>query len=232
MTFLGFDRAAITLLSELPRFGKTEYAKHSELLSAGLREPGLQLIQAVAEAVDPSLTADRHTSVSPLHRDLRFAAIGTPHYKDHLLLTTWEGREKKIAPTLWIRIDSEFIGFASGIAMSPEIRERWRLAVGGPQGQAFAQQIAVLQKAHSEHEFEAVGDTLKRVPPPWDEKHPRADLLRMNRLQVRFRERIPKVIDRPAFAEWCEQRLLSLIPVHRWLVTELAGRGVLHDESR
>ena len=73
-------------------------------------------------------------SVSPLHRDLRFAPEGAPRYKDHLLLTAWEGADKRTAPMFWIRVDAHRAGFASGIGFTPESRDRWRDAVGGDAG--------------------------------------------------------------------------------------------------
>lgn len=38
--------------------------------------------------LDADLTVEPRASVSPLHRDLRFAPAGSARYKDHLLLTT------------------------------------------------------------------------------------------------------------------------------------------------
>ena len=90
---------------------------------------------------DADLSVVRRSSVSPLHRDLRFAPAGAKRYKDHLLLTTWSGKDKKLSPTLWIRIDSDRIGFASGLGFDPKQRERWRAAVGGEAGARLARAI-------------------------------------------------------------------------------------------
>jgi hypothetical protein len=38
---------------------------------------------------------------------------------------------------------------------------------------------------------DVAGAPLKRIPSPWDANHPRADLLRMNSFQIRFREKLP-----------------------------------------
>ncbi len=223
MTFSGFDPRAVALLAKLPQLDEAQYGEARELLAEGLRAPGVALIEAVADALDAALTVDRRRSVSPLHRDLRFAAPGTPRYKDHLLVTAWQGPDKKTAPTLWIRVDAESVGFASGVAFTPQIRARWREAVGGQPGEALAEHIAALTKAHRRHEFDVAGDQVKRVPKPWDESHPRADLLRLTGFQARFREPLPAAIAKPAFAGWCAKRLNDLLPVHAWLVAELSG---------
>jgi uncharacterized protein (DUF2461 family) len=226
VSFGGFDPRAVELLAELPGLDERQYAEVRDLLAQGLRTPGAALIDAVAETLDTNLTVDRRSSVSPLHRDLRFAPPGTPRYKDHLLLTTWQGPDKKIAPTLWIRIDTDSVGFASGMAFTPDLRTRWRETVGSQPGQDLADRISLLTKKHRRHEIEVAGEQIKRVPKPWDDKHPRAGLLRRTGFQIRFREPLPGVVDKPAFAAWCVKRLQDLLPVHAWLVAELAcGKG-------
>lgn len=218
MTFTGFDPAAIALLTQLPDWDAHQYATHKVELAAGLTKPGLALIQDVTSRLDADLTVTSRSSVSPLHRDLRFAPEGSPRYKDHLLLTAWEGADKRTSPTLWIRLDSERAGFASGIGFTPEIRERWRAAVGGDKG---AELRAVLERLIAAREIDIAGSEVKRVPTPFDAEHPRADLLRKTGFQVRFTEDLPDAIDGPSFAGWCTERLQALLPVHHWLTRRL-----------
>ena len=141
MTFAGFDRAAVALLADFPKFDASTFAEHRVAITTGLVEAGTSLIHEVAERLGAGLTVVPRSSVSPLHTDLRFAAPGAARYKDHLLLTTWHGVDKKMAPTLWIRIDATSVGFASGIPFTPEIRDRWRRAIAGPRGAALARSI-------------------------------------------------------------------------------------------
>lgn len=221
MTFTGFDPAAVALLPQLPQLDASDYDGVKDQLASGLRAPGAALMEAVAVQLGPKLTVGR-ASVSPLHRDLRFAKAGTPRYKDHLLLTTWEGKDRKTSPMLWLRIDAESVGFASGVMFTPATRERWRNAVGADSGATLAKHLAALEKKHRRHGFDIAGDQLARVPKPWPADHERADLLRRTGFQVRFMEPHPKRIDTPAFAAWCTQRLGELWPVHRWLVDHVA----------
>lgn len=220
MTFEGFDRAAVALLARLPDMSADEYADHKAQLAAGLTKPGAALIGAVADRLDADLTVVPRSSVSPLHRDLRFAPDGAARYKDHLLLTTWEGDDKKSSPMFWIRVDAARVGFASGIAFSPAIRERWRESVGGEAGAELA---AELERLVVEHGADVAGDQVKRVPVPFDADHPRADLLRHTAFQVRFAEPLPALIGTPELADWCVARLGELLPVHRWLVANVAA---------
>ncbi len=217
--FQGFDPEALALLPDLPGLDRDGYAARRDLVVEGLTRPGLALVTEVAVRLGRDLTVSPRGSVSPLHRDLRFAAAGAPRYKDHLLLTTWEGPEKRTAPTLWIRVDGRSAGFASGMSLAPPARDRWRRAVAGGGGGELAH---VLDGLVGDRGAEVAGDLLARVPRPHDADHPRADLLRRTGFQVRFADPLPDVVDRPELVDWCLDRLGALLPVHRWLVEEVA----------
>jgi Conserved hypothetical protein (DUF2461) len=218
MSFNGFDPAAIALLDRLPQMSVDEYAANKTLLATGVTQPGTALIADVADRLDADLTVGSRSSVSPLHRDLRFAPAGAARYKDHILLTTWEGADKKTSPMFWIRVDSTRAGFASGIGFTPSIRERWRVTLGGHAGEELAEELAVLKRLRA---AEVAGDQVKNVPAPFDADHPRADLLRHTVFQVRFVDDLPDSASSPDFADWCVDRLTALLPVHRWLLANL-----------
>lgn len=220
MSFDGFAPTAVALLAELPGWDADEYAARKAELTAGLVRPGGELIVAVAERLDADLTVAARSSVSPLHRDLRFAPEGAERYKDHLLLTTWEGVDKKASPILWIRLDAVSVGFASGIGFSPAVRDRWRETVAGPAGERLATQLAEL---FDRRDADVAGGEVERVPRPWDGDHPRAHLLRKTGFQVRFAEPMPATVGDATFVDWCTERLAELLPVHHWLVRELTG---------
>lgn len=221
MSFTGFDPGAVAVLASLPAMSAADYDQHKHDLKRGVVEPGLELIRDVAGRL--GLTVSPRSSASPLHRDLRFAPTGTPRYKDHLLLTAWQGADKKSSPTIWIRIDANKVGFASGIAFTPAIRERWRSEVGARRGSALADAIDALV---SERSAEVAGEQLKRVPAPFAADHPRADLLRRTGFQIRFVEPLPDGIAAPSFVDWCVERARRLMPVHGWLAANLTdGTG-------
>jgi hypothetical protein len=163
---------------------------------------------------------ESRSSVSPLHRDLRFAPAGSPRYKDHLLLTTWEGLDKRTSPTLWIRIDAHQAGFASGLGFTPQLREQWRAAVGGESGATLATDLAHLVERRR---AEIAGERTKGVPAPYGTDHARADLLRLTSFQVRFTDELPDKIAPARFVDWCAEGLDELLPVHRWLVAHIAA---------
>jgi len=195
------------VLARLPQLDAAGYAMRRGRIQGGIVEPARALVDEVARAIKVQLTTARG-SVSPLHADLRFAPAGSPRYKDHLLLTAWHGTDEKSGPTLWIRIDSRAIGFASGIALTPAGRDRWREAVGGAAGARLASFLEALRAHHSRHDLEVATDSVQRVPPPWPSDHPRAELLRKTGLfQVRFRLELPREVGDAAFVSWCVERL-------------------------
>ncbi len=220
-SFSGFDAAAVSILKQLPDFDASSYAAQKTLLTEGLRRPGAALIAAVAESLPLPLRVDPRASVSPLHNDLRFAPAGAPKYKDHLLLTTWQGSDKKNSPTLWLRIDASGVGFASGVMFTPSLRERWRNAVSGPAGERLQRALDRLAKRKENNHFDIAGAPLKRVPQPWTEDHPRADLLKMTGFQVRFAEVAPPELLNARLVSWVRKRMMLLLPIHEWIVGEL-----------
>ena len=224
MPFEGFDRDAIELLGEMPGWSAKNYEREKSRLKVGVMEPGAALIEDLAEALDADLTVVRRSSVSPLHRDLRFAKAGSPRYKDHLLLTAWTGSDKKTAPTLWLRLAPDGVGFASGMGFDPKARARWREAVGGKPGEALAKALKAAGKGATAGRCEYAGEQLKKVPAPWPDDHPRAELLRMNGFQARFMAPLPASVSKPAFVRWCTTRFKRLLPVHDWLVREVAAK--------
>ncbi|MDJ0768096.1 MAG: DUF2461 family protein [Ilumatobacter sp.] len=218
MTFTGFDPDAVALLDQLSTWDAETYGAHKAQLGAGLTKPAAALIAQVADRLDAELTVAARGSVSPLHNDLRFAGPGAPRYKDYAMMTTWEGDDKKTSPILWIRIDAHRAGFASGIGFTPEVRDRWREAVGGDAGEALAEAIGALVDRRG---AEVAGDQVKKVPSPWNADHPRADLLRRTGFQIRFVDDLPDSVGAPEFADWCVDHLDALLPVHRWLVANV-----------
>lgn len=223
MTFQGFDRRAVELLRALPGMDAEAYAVQRDLVADGLVRPGGELIEELAARLVVAGAPAARSSVSPLHTDLRFAPPGSPRYKDHLLLTAWHGADKRTGVTLWIRVDAETVGFACGVAFTPEARDRWRRGVASDAGAQLVEALASLRQAHEAHCFELIGDLLKRPPTPWDDHHPRAELLRRTAFQVRFTQALPvELIDGRELVGWCGQRVDDLLPVYGWLVEQLA----------
>lgn len=222
MTFSGFSQAALDLLQDLPGRDKAWFTANRAAYDRELANPSRALVEAVTTALQrgqfPEIVGlpKVNGSIAPIHRDIRFSPDKTL-YKDHLFFKWWEGPVKQTAPTLYLHLDSETVGFATGMVL-PSLDE-WRSRIDhGPSGTALAEALAALI---ARTDAEVVGADYQRVPKPYPADHPRADLLRHKWFQVRWMLPIPDHIDSPAFAPWCAEQLSLGGDVHRWLVANL-----------
>ncbi len=217
---VAFPAEARDFLRELPTHDKPWFDANRPAYQALVAEPAKALVEAVAadlqDKLSPAIVGVPRVngSISPINRDIRFSADKTP-YKDHLLFRWWEGENKKTAPTLFVRLAADEVGFATGV-MLPSL-DRWRELVdaestGAPLASAVTDLVV-------ETGADVAGIEYKRIPKPFSAEHPRADLLRCKWLQVRWMEPFPE--DGSDFAPWCARHLLRCADVHRWLVEHL-----------
>lgn len=220
MPFDGFTPGGLALLDRLPAFDKEAFRAHGAEYKRELQAPLKGFVDALGpklkRRVSPGIEfAPRtHGSIGPINNDVRFNPEA-PTYKDHVLLRFWEGEPKKTAPTLYVRLTSTEVGFATG-AMFADV-ERWRVAVA-ERGGSLASALNALVSAT---EGDLVGADLKRVPRGYDDSHPRADLLRHKWIQVRWPRPLPPSVHDESFVEFCADELRRAVDVHRWLVREL-----------
>ncbi|MGI9659798.1 MAG: DUF2461 family protein, partial [Gaiellaceae bacterium] len=127
--FEGFPKEGLDLLHELGSQDKAWFDANRKTYDEKVVAPTKAFVEAIgtglADGMAPAIVAQPKTngSIAPINNDLRFSP-DKPPYKDHLLLKFWEGENKKMAPTLHIRLSSEDVGFATG-AMLPDL-DRWR----------------------------------------------------------------------------------------------------------
>lgn len=227
-SFSGFDLEAVAKIAHLPSWSRDDYAANKAHLKAGLIDPAISLITEVAENLSEQIGSELNVSpkiggsISPLNRDLRFAKDKTVLYKDAVMLTTWDGADKKSCPVFWIRLGHDSIGFASGIGFDKGRRERWRAAVADDK--IGGDLVGLLADLEHHKNYDLAGEELKNAPKPWDNDHPRAALLRHSGFQVRWSEPWPtgkQRADKSGFAEYCTDHLSELVPVHQWLRAQL-----------
>ena len=219
MTFGGFSQEGLAFLTGMGSKDKVFLDANRKTYESEVAEPAKAFVEAMGEAladtISPEITAIPKTngSISPINNDVRFSKDASP-YKDHLLFRFWEGPDKKAAPTLFVRVSEESVGFASGTHIKS--LDRWRELVDDETtGGWLTAAIAGVSKGRK---LDIDGQGLKRVPSPYSEDHPRAELLKYKALQVRWPEPTPAIIHKPGFVDWCVKRLIVVSPVHRWLV--------------
>ncbi len=221
--FAGFPADGLEFLRELGHRDKAWFDQNRPPYEELVVQPTKAFVSAIGERLAagfaPAIVAQPKTngSIAPINNDLRFNPDRSP-YKDHLLLRFWEGADKKTAPTLFIRIGADDVGFATGSAL-PSI-ETWRERVADDHtGAALADAIRALARGRA---LDVAGQAYKRVPKPYPEDHPRADLLRHKGVfQARWSEPAPAAVHKPSFVDWCMRRLDACADVHRWLAANL-----------
>lgn len=219
--FEGFSPEALDLLRRLPEFDTAEFAERRPTYRRHLQAPLKAFVEALGPAlrqrVSPELAfeAKTHRSIAPINNDLRFRPDAPP-YKDHVLLRFWEGRDRKTAPTLYVRLTADEVGFATGATGDVQ---RWRAAVDA-HGAALAAGVEALRDATG---GTIAGDPLKRVPRGYAADHPQGDLLRLRWIQVRWARPLPPSVATAEFVAYCADELAHAAPVHHWLVRRLEG---------
>jgi len=109
--------------------------------------------------------------ISRPHRDIRFSADKSP-YKLNIYADCERGG--------YVALDAEGLVAAGGRYMvDGEQLQRLRQAVGDDRS---GRQIAGIVAELREKGYDVEGQELKRVPSPWPQDHPRADLLKHKRL--------------------------------------------------
>ena len=227
--FTGFSDDARALLRELPTYDKDRFAAAKKRWNAEVLDQAKAFVDDtipfLQEHISPTVTgaAKVNGSISPINNDLRFSPDKAP-YKDHLLIAFWDGASKKTAPVLHARIAADEIGFASGAMFAEGHLDKWRALVDDEAtGAPLADAIGVLVADKS---ADVAGQAVKRVPKPFDQDHPRGELLKHKMLQVRWPEPAPSEIGTADFPEWFAGRLAATKDVHCWLRDHLYGQGL------
>jgi len=128
---------------------------------------------ALLESLEPDFGPGK---IFRANRDIRFSKDKSP-YKTNIAADVGMG-----ARGGYLSLDARGFTVATGrYMMSPEeiAKFRKKVAADGP-GAQLAAIVSKLEKAG----YDVGGEDLKRVPPPWPQDHPRAELLRRKSLYV------------------------------------------------
>lgn len=134
-------------------------------------------VKAPMQALVSSLEADfGEGKVFRVNRDIRFSKDKSP-YKTNIAATVGMGHGGG-----YVSLDARGFMVATGrYEMSPDDLAKFRKkAAAEPSGAQLADIVKKLRKSG----YELGGEELKRVPAPWPQDHPRADLLRRKSLYV------------------------------------------------
>lgn len=214
----------IAFLNDLAAHNDRDWFKANRArYEAAWLEPAKALVEALipglAELTPPATgEAKVNGSIWRLQRDTRFSADKTP-YKTHMAMLFWLGSNKKTDASYYLAIHPDHIGVGAGMyGFDKPMLTRFRDAVASERGAPFAEAVAALQ-ASGHH---LGGETLKRVPKPWDDTHPRADLLKHKGFYVARDLPHPASLHTPAFVDDVLGWFAEAGPVAGWLQREVA----------
>jgi uncharacterized protein (TIGR02453 family) len=163
MAFSGFPEEALEFYEGLEADNSKAYwtdhkTTYDQCVAAPMKELLAELAPTFGEA-----------KMFRPYRDVRFSKDKTP-YKTRQYAVIRTGDQG-----LYLGIDAHGLHLGGGMfeASTDQVR-RLREAIADSPGASLAKLLATLRKKG----YEVGGDQLKRVPKPWDETHPRAELLK------------------------------------------------------
>jgi uncharacterized protein (TIGR02453 family) len=158
-------------------------------------------------------------------RDTRFTKDKSP-YKTNVaadipIRPRREGEDQHTVPGVYVSfgLDGEWVAIGAW-HMSPEVLKRYRAALDDAK-QGAAIKASVDRLLEQGWQLESM-DQLKRVPPPYAQDHPCAELLKRKGLALAIQPRA-NVSATPAFVDWAEAQLRTTAPVMRWISEHLAS---------
>jgi uncharacterized protein (TIGR02453 family) len=162
MPFTGFPEEALEFYEGLEADNSKAYwTDHKHVYDATVAAPMKELLS--------ELTSFGEAKMFRPYRDVRFSKDKTP-YKTRQYAVVHVGNQG-----LYVGIDAHGLHLGGGMFhTTPDQVRSLREAIDGDRGAALEKLLSGLRKKG----FEVGGDQLKRIPKPWDDSHPRAELLK------------------------------------------------------
>jgi len=165
---------------------------------------------ALVDSLEPDFGEGK---VFRINRDIRFSKDKSP-YKTNIAATIGMGHKGG-----YVSLDARSFTVATGrYEMSPEDVAKYRKKVAADAtGTPLATVVKKLQKSG----YLLGGEELKRVPAPWPQDHPRADLLRRKSLYVYKNFGLQPWIGSTAARKQVVKVLIDAEPLNDWFARNL-----------
>lgn len=220
-SFRGFPDEAIQFFLELQAEQSRPWFKaHQDDFVRLVRTPMELLVAELQERladIYPDI-AEAEPHIFRIQRDTRFAKDKSP-YKTNIAASVSirvqrEGEDQHTTPGIYLSfgLDGEYIAIGAW-HMPPEVLPTYRKALDGKAGLQLKSHVdKLLAQGWQVGSMEA----LKRVPPPYPQDHPCAELLKRKGLGLSIQP-TDNISATPAYADWAEARLRDAAPVIKWL---------------
>jgi uncharacterized protein (TIGR02453 family) len=169
------------------------------------------------ETLSSLLEAQGQGPVTPkifrINRDLRFSMEKTP-YNAHVHMALRPADAGPDGPAWMFGLEPGKLTLGAGIMQfAPRQLEAWRESVAGPAGAMLQRDLDHLLKRGSSLTY----PDLVRVPRPFEQDHPRRDLLRRKGLVVWWHTDDTQMAFGPEAPARCQEKLQAFAPVMIWL---------------
>lgn len=220
--FVGFPDETIQFLLELQaEQSRVWFKAHQDDFVRLCRRPLELFVSELQERltdVYPDI-ADVEPHVFRIQRDTRFSKDKSP-YKTNLaadipIRPRREGEDQHTTPGMYFNfgLDGEYIAIGAW-HMEPDVVLRYRSLVDDARRGPELQRI--INKLLADSWSAGSMEMLKRVPAPYPQDHPRADLLKRKGLAVSIQPG-EGISARRELLDWAEAKLRDAAPMVRWL---------------
>ena len=218
--FAGFPRDAMQFWHELAaEMNRDWFGANKQRYEDAWVTPMTKLL---AEVRDKLASAYKPVKLSEpkvlrIYRDVRFSKDKQP-YKTHIgAVIALAGKRMQdggsAAMYVHIGVEEEFVGVGTYF-FDPQQLARWRKVVAGKEGANLAKLVHKLRAAG----YQVGGhDDYKRVPKPYAEDHPRAELLKMKGLTGGFPDMPRGMLHKPELVGWLVAHGKAMAPLVSWL---------------
>lgn len=230
--FSGFPEGGYEFFLELQaQQSRAWFLAHKEdyerLWVRPMRALGADLVATLA-ATYPRI-AETPSKLFRVQRDVRFAADTSP-YKTNVAMALWTrpSREAEAgmegdAPMLYLHfgLDGDVVA-AGRWQLGKEALAPYRAAVDNP---VHGQRLQELVDELADNGFELSShERLKRVPAPFAQEHPRAELLKLKGIAVSRSDMPEQLMQQPELAEWLAEQYRQPAGLINWM-EEVLGVG-------
>ncbi len=212
--FDGFSNEAVGFLKDLKGNNNRDwFAENKKVYEQEIKAPAKMFCEDMAAALE-KLTGTPHGSkVFRINRDIRFSKDKTP-YNAHLHISFIPQAADTHPPHWFFGLDptSLTIGVGNFVFEKQQLVD-YRERVAGEDGAPLAKTLAKLEKGGAR-----LGKIdLKRVPSPYEQGHPQAELLKRKGLSVWIDFKGTDVATDKNVIKTCTANFKKLKPVFDWL---------------
>jgi uncharacterized protein (TIGR02453 family) len=210
MTFSGFPEQALVFYEGLRADNSKAYwSDHKPTYEQCVKAP----MEALLAQLEPEF--GRAKLFRP-YRDVRFSKDKTP-YKDHAAAVV-EGDDPG-AGALYVQLSADGLYVGGGYwRTQTDQAQRLRAAIADDLTGGALQRILDGLTG-----WELYGERLQRLPKPYDDNHPRADLLRLKALAVARAFEPAEWLHEPECGERVAASWRALLPLNDWLRTHVGA---------